>query len=56
MKKEVWMYFNSDLFLVETSGDLISVYANDYLIDVLVKEILQLSDILFLSKYLGDLE
>ena len=55
MKQEVWLYFNSDLFLVNTNGDLRDVYANDYLIEMMVKEVLQLSDILFVSEYLGNL-
>jgi hypothetical protein len=55
LTEKVWTYFNSDLFLVVTTGDLIDVYANDYLVSVLESGELELKDVLFVSECLGDL-
>jgi hypothetical protein len=55
MKETVYLYFNSDLFIVVERGDLVDVYANHYLTDVLERGILELKDVIAVSINLGEL-
>lgn len=55
MKDEVWMCFNGELLLVVRRGDLIDVYTNIYLMDLVEAFGVDLDDILFVSEYLGEL-
>lgn len=55
MTEQVWQYFNSDLFILVIRGDLVDAYANDYLIDIMESDALELKDVLFMSECLGEL-
>lgn len=55
MKEEVWMYLNSDLFLVVENNGLIDMYANASLIETMGVFGIELEDILFVSTLLGEL-